>query len=615
MRIKKLKFIKKASFRFDNLFYIFSLFSNSEKIKLSFITFTGILLSIFDLVGVILIGLVGSLATLGITGEQVGGLTKLLLEILRIDELERISQMSVIGGLAGLFLISKTIVSYFIQKRLAAFVEARVTALLSRFLRSIMILGLRNISQTPKRELLQSLQSGIPNLVSGVTIPTVMMVSDVSLIFVLGAALFFTEPILALTTTILFSLAALLLHFRLSIKQRRMGAELSRIMLNSHLNFEALINGFREVYVRDVRENLILKIEDDRQKTSRIMADFAVLTQINKYAFEVTMVIGAALIVSQQFLVSNSSRAVAIIGLFIASSFRIGPAILRIQFCVMSVRRAIARSDYTLKILRELKFDKLQVPPIHFKPFPDKQWIGGCAIELLNIDFRYSNNSEYLIEGFNFVSIPGEHIAIVGKSGVGKTTLVDLMVGALSPTKGVVKLFGLDPKNCISKYPGTISYLPQEIVILNGTIRENICFGYETSGVPEYKIWNALSQANLGEWVKSLDRGLDFIIWDNGANISGGQRQRLGLARALLTEPELLILDEATSALDRETQSEISSSLRKLKGKVTLVTIAHRLESIRHTDRVIEIVGPRQMEISGTDIFLSSMDSESQESN
>lgn len=615
MSISKFKLIKKNSSRFENIFYIFSLFSNSEKIKLSIITFSGILLSMFDLIGVILIGLVGSLATLGVTGEQVGGLTKLLLEKLRFDDYDRLSQISFIGGLAGLFLISKTIMSYFIQKRLAIFVEARVTVFLSRFLRSIIILGLKNISQTPKRELLQSLQSGIPNLVGGVTVPTFMMVTDISLIFVLGAALFFTEPILALSTTILFSLAALILHFRLSIKQRRKGAELSQILLNSHLNFESLINGFREVYVRDVRENLILSIEDDRKRASRIIADFAVVSQLGKYAFEVTMVIGVVLIVSQQFLVSNSSRAVAIIGLFIASSFRIGPAILRIQYSVLSVRRAIAKSDYTLKILREMQFATLQVPSIFHKPFPSKPSIGESAIEFINVDFRHSNDSDYLITGLNFVSRPGEHIAVVGRSGIGKTTLVDLMVGALNPTGGHVKLFGLDPKDCISQYRGAVSYLPQDVVIVNGTIRENVCFGYETSGVPEYKIWNALLQANLEKWVKSLDQGLEFIIWDNGANISGGQKQRLGLARALLTEPQLLILDEATSALDRETQSEISSSLSELKKKVTLVTIAHRLESIRYTDRVINILGPNQIEITRTDNFLSTIKEVSNASN
>jgi ABC-type bacteriocin/lantibiotic exporter with double-glycine peptidase domain len=588
-----------------DLSYILSLFSKPQKAKLSLITIVGIGLSLLDLAGVILIGLIGSLATLGATGQEAGGITKALIGILKLSDLSRVEQISFLGVLAGVFLVSKTFISYLVQKRLAVFIQARVTDLLSRFLRSTLSWNLTTIGRIPRRQLLQSLQSGIPNLVAGVVMPTFMLVSDFALILLLSGALFFTEPMLALSTTVLFLSAATYLHFRLNTKQRKMGAELSEILLENQLNFDALIEGFREAYVRDVRENLILRIEKDRQRAGKILSEFAMVSQLGKYAFEISMVAGAAIIVAQQMLVSNSSRAVAIIGLFLAASFRIGPAVLRIQNSILNIRRALAQSDYTLRLLKDIKLENATTAEIAFKAFPEKQKLKGSAIEFIDVDFRYANEKDELISKFNFTSEFGEHIAIVGRSGVGKTTLVDLLVGALLPTKGTIKIFGLDPSQCIARFPGAISYLPQQVFLLNGTIRENICFGYDSKEVADEKIWKALSKARLDNWVKSLNGELDFVIWDHGANISGGQRQRLGLTRALLTEPQMLILDEATSALDAETQSEISSTLSELRGQLSLVMIAHRLESIGHTDKVIQVSGPRNIRIMNTDKFIT----------
>lgn len=605
MRIFLRKLVRVDKIPLKDLSYILSLFSKRQKAKLSLITIVGIGLSLLDLAGVILIGLIGSLATLGVTGQEAGGITKALLGILKLSDLSRVEQISFLGVLAGVFLVSKTFVSYLVQKRLAVFIQARVTDLLSRFLRSTLSWNLTTIGGIPRRQLLQSLQSGIPNLVAGVVMPTFMLVSDFALILLLSGALFFTEPVLALSTTVLFLSAAAYLHFRLNVKQRKMGAELSEILLENQLNFDALIEGFREAYVRDVRENLILRIERDRQRAGKILSEFAMVSQLGKYAFEISMVAGAAIIVAQQMLVSNSSRAVAIIGLFLAASFRIGPAVLRIQNSILNVRRAMAQSEYTLRLLKNIKFENVTTPEIFFKAFPKKQQLEGSAIEFIDVDFRYNNEKDELISKLNFTSKFGEHIAIVGRSGVGKTTLVDLLVGALSPTKGTIKIFGLDPSECITRFPGAISYLPQQVFLINGTIRENICFGYDSHEVSDEKIWKALSHAHLDNWVKSLNGELNFVIWDHGVNISGGQRQRLGLARALLTEPQMLILDEATSALDEETQGEISITLSELRGQLSLVMIAHRLESISHTDKVIRVSGPRDINIINTDKFIN----------
>ena len=181
---------------------------------------------------------------------------------------------------------------------------------------------------------------------------------------------------------------------------------------------------------------------------------------------------------------------------------------------------------------------------------------------------------------------PGEFVAIVGSSGAGKTTLVDLMLGALEAKTGEIEIAGCSPRETFSKWPGSVAYVPQDSPIINGTIRENLGLGYPLQEVSNEICWESLKLARLEEFVETLPNKLDSFVGDRGTQLSGGQRQRLGIARALITSPKLLILDEATSALDGITESEIADSLRNIKAQTTLIIIAHRLSTIKEADRV-----------------------------
>jgi ABC-type multidrug transport system fused ATPase/permease subunit len=178
-------------------------------------------------------------------------------------------------------------------------------------------------------------------------------------------------------------------------------------------------------------------------------------------------------------------------------------------------------------------------------------------------------------------------VAITGSSGAGKTTLVDLILGVFSSNFNSVKISGLDPLSAFARWPGAVAYVPQNINIMNATIRENVSQGYEFDSLDEDRIWESLTIAHLDEFVKSLPQGIDTHVGEFGNQLSGGQRQRLGIARALFTSPKLLILDEATSALDGETEALISQTIKELKGKCTVILIAHRLSSVMNADKVI----------------------------
>jgi ABC-type multidrug transport system fused ATPase/permease subunit len=204
-----------------------------------------------------------------------------------------------------------------------------------------------------------------------------------------------------------------------------------------------------------------------------------------------------------------------------------------------------------------------------------------------SVFLTYPNQEKCSLENVSFSVSSGETLAIVGPSGAGKTSLVDVLLGILNVDSGKIAIGGMLPKDAISKWPGAVSYVPQEVAFIGGTFRDNVAMGFPKEDASDDLVWAALDVAQLGDHVRELSQGIDTLVGHGGTMMSGGQRQRLGIARAMFTQPKLLVLDEATSALDGQTESDISDALRGLKGVVTVVMVAHRLSTVRNADQVI----------------------------
>lgn len=211
------------------------------------------------------------------------------------------------------------------------------------------------------------------------------------------------------------------------------------------------------------------------------------------------------------------------------------------------------------------------------------------AIKLEKITYQYPNTSNALFENAS-MSIPvGKSVAIIGSSGAGKTTVVDIMLGLLMPNKGKITFDGIETKEDYYGWLGKIGYIPQTIFMLDDTIKNNIGFGLKEDEINEKRVWQVLEDAQLADYIKKLPDGIYTEIGEKGVRFSGGQRQRLGIARALYHNPEILVFDEATSALDNETESAIMESINRFQGEKTMIIIAHRLETIKDCDFVYRV--------------------------
>ena len=211
------------------------------------------------------------------------------------------------------------------------------------------------------------------------------------------------------------------------------------------------------------------------------------------------------------------------------------------------------------------------------------------TISLKDITYKYPGADRYVLNHADMEVPVGKSVGIVGTSGAGKTTIVDVMLGLLKTESGHIYADGVDVMENYSGWLKNIGYIPQTIFMIDSTIRKNVAFGYADEDIDDAKVWQALKEASLDEYVKSLPEGLDTKIGERGIRLSGGQRQRIGIARALFEDPEVLVLDEATSALDNETEAAIMDSINKLHGRKTLVIIAHRLQTIEKCDMVYSI--------------------------
>jgi ABC-type multidrug transport system fused ATPase/permease subunit len=436
-------------------------------------------------------------------------------------------------------------------------------------------------------------------IVLGVLGSVASIVADASLLLILAIGIVIISPITALMTATLFGGIGFFLYYLMNVKAREYGLSIARLDILSSTKIMEVLNSYRESVVRNRRDFYAQEIKNIRFELSGALARMQFLPNVSKYVIEAAVVLGSLLISAIQFLFLDSSHAVATLSIFLAAGSRIAPAVLRAQQAAVNIKSNLAASGPTLSIMRELGANESPQRPIGELELSHDGFVPDAALR--GVSFGYPGATADAISRINVFVKPGTSLAVVGPSGSGKTTLIDLMLGVLEPLEGEILISSINPINVVNTWPGAIAYVPQDVRLITGTVRENIALGFPTSSAKPEHYENCLRIAQLMDFVANLPNGLDTQIGENGAKLSGGQKQRLGIARAMFTNPRFLVLDEATSALDAETENDLSNSLSELKGKVTLIIVAHRLSTVRHADQVMYLNAGHCMAIGSFD--------------
>ena len=562
------------------------IFSARDKRKITGVIFLQITMGLLDLAGVAIIGVLGALSVRGVQSQQPGDRVSQVLSLMNLDDKPFQQQAAILGCIATLLLILRTIFSVVFTKRTLYFLSRRSSNISSNLVSKLLNQSLLRIQEFPIQQLIFSVTHGVSAITLGVIGTTVALIADTSLLTIMAIGLLVVDPLLATGTILVFSIIGFSLYKLLHKRARELGELESKLAIQSNQKIFEVLSSYRESVVRDRRHYYASEIGKIRLDLSNTLAELSFMPYIGKYIIETTVVIGALLISAVQFLLQDAGHAVATLAVFLAAGSRIAPAVLRLQQGALSIKSSLGGAMPTLNLIESLSEDVVErgSPDLNLLTSDHSGFISNISIK--GISLTYPGKAVPAVSNLSLEVLPGTSVALVGPSGAGKTTLVDTLLGVLNPDEGQILISGLLPSHAISRWPGAISYVPQDVVIIDGTVRENITMGYPDNSVSDELVWNALQVAYLRAFVESLPDGLNTPVGDRGTNLSGGQRQRLGIARAMVSKPKLLVLDEATSALDGQTEADISQTLLNLPEEVTVVMIAHRLSSVRNSDQV-----------------------------
>jgi ABC-type multidrug transport system fused ATPase/permease subunit len=450
---------------------------------------------------------------------------------------------------------------------------------------------LSTLSKFNSQHIHYTLTTGTTSLTLGVFGNVVGVSSDVALLIVLGVGIAIIDPMTASLTILIFGSIMVVMYFLTNARTQRISRSYTEVSIRDSEVLLELVNGYREAFIRNRRGYFVDRAKSIKWEIADYSAELAWMPNISKYVVEIAFTLGTMAVAALQFVLNDSAQAVGSLTLFLAAGTRITPAILRVQQNLVSINGSIVRAKPTIDLFKDTD-PRFEIPD--YVSDVDFDHDGFEADILVSaVAFSYPDTSLEVLKDITLKIDSGSTVAIVGPSGSGKSTLIDLLLGIYLPTVGEIVISGKPPAEAIKQWPGAVGYVPQEVILSSGTIASNVSSGFDESEALRQYVTNALEIAQLRDFVNSVPLGVDTPVGERGGSLSGGQRQRVGIARAMFTKPKLLVLDEATSSLDGQTESEISDAIQGLKGKVTLILIAHRLSTVMKADQIVYLEAGR----------------------
>lgn len=481
-------------------------------------------------------------------------------------------------GLMLLKSVLNVVLQWFATRRFAVY-ELEVG---DRLFRAYIGASWEERSKRTVAEITRIADAGIANAMAGFVLPLMRVPSSFfTFVFVLGV-LVVADPATSVIAFVYLSLVMLLVHLVVTKRALEAG-QVNRDYSYRVANLMTeMIDALKELSLRNRLGEVADLVNDNRRHGTRARANGAFLGVLPGFAYEAALLGGIVLIGGFSFFQGGMEAALASVALFATTGFRLIPALTGLQGGIVQATASLPGAVDVVGDLvaseRDMQTSQTPADTAELAERPRQ-------LALADVRFRYPSAGVDVIRGLSLDIPLGSSLGIVGPSGAGKSTLIDLLLGLSQPSGGSIELDDAPLQSVLRQWRGRVGYVPQRVALFDGTIAQNVALTWSTD-IDRERVAYALERAQLGSLVASRAAGVDERIGERGVSLSGGQQQRLGIARALYTDPLVLVLDEATSSLDTKTEDEVTKAIRSLQGEVTLISVAHRLSTIKDYDRV-----------------------------
>ena len=553
------------------------LLEKADRVSLIFFTIARSFLGVLDIVGILIIGTLITKSTESLiqsspSSSPISNLLKFAKDLTFIQ----------LGLLALLIFVGKSILAITFTKIMTANLAKSETKIAKSLFSKILNSNLPEISASSKTELIYSLTLAPNYAITSLLSLAVTFLSETILLIAIISFFAIVNLKITLIIAIYFFIVGLLIYWAMGSRLHAAGNQYAKSASASGAMVDASLLAFREVSVLGKEINFVNQFGLSSSKLSKASATIGFLNSLPRYIVESALIVGTLLLGAYTFSSQDVSSATGILAVFMTGSLRIMASMIPLQNSIGAIRELGAKSEPFYELVERFS-NKSELNNCKDKNFNNSAF--PLSVEFNEVSFRYKSESDLVVTQLSFKIDSGSMVAIIGPSGSGKSTVADLIAGLIKPVSGTVHV-GDQVNN--STFVG-IGYVPQRPGIFNGSILQNITLNFEEDEFNKDQLQFALEEASLKDLINNLPDGLSTNLGSQSDQLSGGQLQRIGLARALYAKPRLLLLDEATSALDPETEFVISNSIEKLRKDCTVIVIAHRMATIQKADNILVV--------------------------
>ena len=415
------------------------------------------------------------------------------------------------------------------------------------------------------------------------------IVAEVCTAVAISVFIVILDPVLSISLVVVLGVCMLILFRILKSLMRKYGKISQECEGNMLMYLTQAFTGVKEIMVMNRQEYF----EENYKKACITNAKISMKTNVlsvaptNLYETVCIFSLFSVMLFRLQFT-DDITTFVTNLAVIAAAAFRLFPSMGRLTTSLNALSYNRPRLDSVYEMVKDVESQEM-FKNRSKKIDKDEKLSFDSKLVIDNITWRYPAGKDDVLKDLTIEIKKGESVALIGPSGAGKTTLADIVLGLLKPGKGSVLVDGKNIFENPNAWSKMVGYVPQSVYLIDDTIRKNIAFGIHDEDIDDEKVWKALKEAQLEEYIKKQGDGLDTMVGERGVKLSGGQRQRIAIARALYEDPEILVLDEATSALDNETETAVMEAIDSLQGTKTMIIVAHRLTTIRNCDSIYEI--------------------------